>query len=323
MNETAFYKATQAGELSGIYLLHGEEELTKQEAIARAEALLDAGMKDMNHAKLRAATAPEILLAAQQVPFFDRFRVIIVLDPPEEEFKLLVEAGDKIPPETILLLVRRGKSRDTTAVKKLTVQDRVVEFPQLSQSRAMNMVSREAALAGVSIDTALTRKLVERVGTDAYSLRNETSKVLGYAGRGGTVTADMLDICVTSSTETDVFDMLNFFLRGNRKGGLAAVQTMQQNGQSALSISYFLEGRLRQMLIAKELLNAKKPPHEIVRALGGSPYAAEKSISAAKKCSLEMLRQSVIRLAEVEFQLKQGLAADSDSLFLALFSCFK
>jgi len=166
------------------------------------------------------------------------------------------------------------------------------------------------------------RKLVELVGTDAYTLRNEASKLFGYAGRGGTVTDEMLTRCVTPSLETDVFSMLNCFLRGDRKGGFFAVQTMQQNGQSALSIAYFLEGRLRQMLVAKELLEAKMPPHEIVRSLGGSPYAAEKSISAAKKCSLDMLRRAVIRLTEVDFQLKQGLASDSNSLFLALFACF-
>ena len=322
MNETEFYKSTQAGTLSGLYLLHGEEELTKQEAITRVEALLDPGMRDMNRTRLRAPLASEVMAAGAQAPFFDRFRVIVVWDMPDEDLNKLIGTSDKIPPETILLAARRGKSRETAAVKKLAAAGRVVEFPPLTRERATNMVAREAALYGVSIDALLIRKLVELAGTDAYALRNEASKVFGCAGRGGTVTAGMIERCATPSWETDVFAMLNCFLRGDRKGGLKAVETMRQNGQTALSIAYFLEGRLRQMLIAKEMLDAGTPPHAIVRALGGSPYAAEKAISAAKKCALDMLRRAVIRLAEVDFQLKQGLATDSDSLFLTLFGCF-
>jgi len=323
MNETDFYKSTQAAALSGLYLLHGEEELTKQEAVGRVEALLDAGMRDMNRGRQRAPMASEVLEASAQAPFFDRFRVIVVWDMAEEEFAKLVDSVDRIPPETILLVVRRGKSRDTAASKKLAGQGRVVEFAQLTRERAVNMITREAALYGASIDGPLARKLVELVGTDAYALRNEASKLFGYAGRGGVVTAEMIDRCVTVSPEADIFAMLNCFLRGDKAGGLRAVQIMRRNGQTALSIAYFLEGRLRQMLIAKELLDGGAPPREIVRALGGSPYAAEKSVTAAKKCSTDMLRKAVTRLAEVDFQLKQGLVSDDDSLFLVMFSCFQ
>ncbi|MCL2694893.1 MAG: DNA polymerase III subunit delta [Clostridiales bacterium] len=323
MNESDFYKSTQSNSLSGLYLLHGEEELTKQEALGRVEALLDQGMRDMNRARFRAPLATEVLAAAAQAPFFDRFRVIVVWDLADEELNKLIEARAKVPPETILLAAKRGKARDTAAVKKLAALGRVVEFAPLTRERAVSMVMREAALCGVTLDGTLARKLVELVGTDAYALRNEASKVFGYAGHGNVVTAEMLDCCVTPSPEADIFAMLNCFLRGDRKGGLRAIRIMQQNGETALRIAYFLQGRLRKMLIARELLETKTPPQTIIRELGGSPYAAEKSITAAKKCSLEMLRGAVIRLSEVDFKLKQGLATDSDSLFLVLFECFK
>ena len=78
MNESEFYKATQSRALKGPYLLHGEEELTKAEAVARVKKLLDPGMLALNCQSLQAPDAQTLLQAADQLPFFDEFRLVLV-----------------------------------------------------------------------------------------------------------------------------------------------------------------------------------------------------------------------------------------------------
>ena len=78
MNESEFYKATQSRALKGPYLLHGEEELTKADAVARVKKLLDPGVLDLNCQSLRNPDVDGFLSAADQLPFFDEMRLLLV-----------------------------------------------------------------------------------------------------------------------------------------------------------------------------------------------------------------------------------------------------
>lgn len=317
MTESDFYKATQSGTLSGAYLLHGEEELTKADAINRVLALLDAGMREMNYTRLETPDVRTLLESCKTLPLFDRFRVVLAIEADEDALAAALEA-DAIPSETILLLLRRGKARESKSVKTFAAQSRAVEFAPLTEDRAIRLVTRIAGEAEVVFAPALARELVQRVGTSGHALQNETEKLCAYAGRGAAVTKQMLDTCVVFSEEANIFNLLNLFLRGKQKEGLALLQQLQQEGQTAMSLAYFLAGRLRQMAQAREYLDAGKSVSQAAAALGGNPYAAQKSAEAAKACTAVRLQNALARIAEVDFLQKQGKKKDADALLWGL-----
>ena len=204
VNESEFYKATQSRALKGPYLLHGEEELTKAEAVARVKKLLDPGVLALNCQSLRSPDADALLAAADQLPFFDELRLILVeswdaalIEALETRGRLL-NMGDT----TIVLFVQRGEcAKGNRLLKALAAENRVVAFEKLTMERATNMLLRESALRNVDLSKATAQALVDRVGFDAYRLRNEFSKAADYAGPGGTVTVEVLNQTVTPSPE--------------------------------------------------------------------------------------------------------------------------
>ena len=329
MKETAFYRETNAKTLRGPYLLLGSEELTKQEALDRVLKLLDPGFSEMNLHRLKEPDAQTLIGAADQLPFFDAFHIVVVSDWSDADLFESLSAEEKkragiidrffALPDAIVLFVRRGDAKETNFVKLFSKRDRLVRFDALTPDRAAKFCMREAAARNTVIDDRTARALIDMVGTDAYRLRNELSKAAGYVGSGGTIDKPVLDRVVTTSTEYNAFKMLDALLAGNKKTALRMLESVLSTGkESPMGIAGFLEGRLRLMLIAREMLDRKRPRAEIVSRIGGSPYAADAAIKSAQKQSAATLQRAVAAFAEVNALTKSGACDERNALFLAI-----
>ena len=328
MNESELYKLTNARMLSGAYLFEGAEELTKQQAIDRITALLNPGFTDLNLKRLKEPDVSAVLDAVHAVPVFDTLCVTVftgfddaVLFDALEQRK----ATDALfrSEGSVVLFVRRGKGKETPFSKLVAEKGRLVSFDALTEDRAQNMVSILCARRGVRLDRPEAYELVNMVGTDAYRLENEVSKLCDYVGNGRTITRDVLRFVVTPSVEYEVFPMLNALLLGNKKTAMRMLTEAIRDGkENPLKVAAFLEGRLKQMLIAKELLEDKRPRPEILKTLGGSPKAAEMTIKNAQKFPLQKLKNAVAAFAEINARMKQGLLNEDDALILAIYRSF-
>ncbi len=326
VNESEFYKATQSRALNGVYLLHGEEELTKAEAVTRVKKLLDPGVLALNCQSLRNPDADTLLSAADQLPFFDEVRLVLVeswdaaLIETLESRNRLLKMGDT----TIVLFVQRGECPKTSRLfKALAPENRVVAFEKLTGDRAVNMLLRESALRNVDISKAVAQALIDRVGLDAFRLRNEFSKAADYAGPGGTITVAVLNETVTPSPEYDAFEMLDALLDGKRKKGYSMLLNALDSGESPLGLAGFLEGRLKLILTAREYLDRGLDARAAARQLPGSPYAAQIAVKNAQRRTAADLMRAVAAFADVDGNIKQGIYKDRDALLLAVLNTFE
>jgi len=328
MNEQELFERTNRRELCGAYLFEGSEELTKQMAVDRITALLDSGFSDLNLKRLKEPDAVAVLDAAHAVPVFDSLCVTVftafddaaLYDELKRRNALDLLFGSE---GVILLFVRRGTGRDNAFTKLFKEKDRYVLFDTLSEERAMKLCVRSCALKQVRLDRPEAMRLVNMVGTDAYRLENEVSKLCDYVGSGKTVTDAVLKTVVTPSVEYEVFPMLNALLAGNKKTAMRMLTEAMKNGkENPLRVATFLEGRLKQMLIGRELLDEKRPRPEILKAMGGNPKAAEIALKNAQKFPAAKLKTAVAAFAEINARMKQGRVNESDGLILAIYKSF-
>ena len=328
MNERELFEKTNGRTLSGAYCFAGSEELLKQQAVDRIVALLDPGFADLNLKRLKAPEPLLLLDALRSVPVFDALCVSIVTDYSDDEVFSGLEklrALDTLfaAQDAITLFVRRGAARDSALVRLFREKNRFVSFDALDEDRAMRMCMRVCANRGVRLDRPEAYRLVDMVGTDAYRLQNEASKLCDYVGSGGAITDAVLKTVVTPSVEFEIFPMLNALLAGNKKAAMRMLQeALRDRNENALGIASFLEGRLKSMLIAKELLEEKRPRAEVLKSIGGSPKAAEMTLKNAQKFSVERLRFAVAAFAEINANLKKGLTDEENGLILAICQSF-
>jgi DNA polymerase-3 subunit delta len=328
MTEKELYKQTKEKTLCGAYLFEGTEELLKQQAIDRITALLDSGFADLNLKRQKEPDVNAVLDAAHALPVFDARCVTIFTDFDDGAIFDALEKRNALSSlfrsaDAITLFVRRGKGRETAFTKLFIEKDRYVSFDELSEERAESMVKLLCAQRGVRLDRPEAMRLVGMAGTDAYRLQNEVSKLCDYVGDGGTISKDVLDFIVTPSVEYEVFPMLNALLAGNKKTAMRMLTEAMKDGQeNPLRVASFLEGRLKLMLIAKELLDDKRPRQEIIKTLGGSPKAAEIALKNAQRFPTERLKSAVAAFARINADMKQGLLNESDALLLAIYKSF-
>lgn len=329
MEEMRFFEAIRQSMLadaltvSGAYLLHGEEEYSKEQAVRQASALAGEAARELNVQRLRRPCAADVQAACETLPFFDRCRIVVVQELPGEEEAALAAYAPSVPETTVLLIVQRGAAKASSPIlKALSALDRAVEFPRCDEARATAFLKKRAASRGVSLPPIAAHRLIEMVGLDMAALESALYRVADYVGAGNPITEAALAACIMPNAEYRVFDLLSRLLAGNRREGLRMLQGMLQSGESALGLASFLEGRIKQMLSAKLLLSSGTAEPAVVKAIGGNPYAAKKTVQAARKCDEAWLRKAVQAFALVDAQLKQGLYRDNDALLLAVLEVF-
>jgi len=323
MEEMAFFKAIRDGSLSGMYLMHGEEEYSKEQGVRQCMALASDVAREMNVQQMKSPTADAVIAACEMLPFFDRIRIIVVQDMTAEEEGKLAAYAERVPDSSLLLIVRRGTAAKTGVLyKALDKSNRVVEFPRCDQGRAVSFVLKRAKETGALLDRPTAVYLVDVAGVDMASLENAVRKLAAFSN-GQPVTREAINRCITPSPEYSIFQILEALIAGNLKAGLSMLQTeLREGSQAPLQVASFMEGRAKLMLTAKQLLDARKPEQEIIRTLGGSPYAAKKTVAAARKCSLKQLKNAVIAFSDVDAKLKQGILREDDALLIAIYHAF-
>lgn len=329
MDEDVFFKAirgSSSGELllHGAYLLHGEEEYSKFQALRQVRELTDPGMREMNVDKLVRPDGAAIRAACESVPFFDRLRVVIVEDGDKATDSALVEYLPHVPDSTVLLVRVRGKVLKTAALyKAFSETDRVIEFAYYDEPKATVFIKGRAKKLGVSVTPLAAHMLYENAGPDLMSLENTLTRIADTVGLGGTITDKEIAALVAPDTEHKVFEMLDMFLDGKRSGGIRAVEEMLRDGESALGLASYITGRLKTFLTVKRMLAAGANDKDIAKTIGGSPKAAPFTIKKARRCSEEMLVRGIQAFSDVDWLQKSGAMAQNDALFLSLFEVFK
>ena len=97
MDHTRFFELQKSGEISGLYLFHGEEEYVKQSALSQLIERIDPVSRDMNVQEFEKPNADSVQLACETLPFCKHLFSpksqsmaihLLVVEPPSPGFIL-------------------------------------------------------------------------------------------------------------------------------------------------------------------------------------------------------------------------------------------
>ena len=131
LNYKDYFSKLRSGELPQALLFDGEEEYTKDSALAQLRAkVLPEGLEEMNETPLSGtASAAEIVDACEMLPFLSPKRLVVVRGSAlvqktqgaakDEGLDRLLQYLDHLPEHVVLLFFCRGKADRT---KKVTAR---------------------------------------------------------------------------------------------------------------------------------------------------------------------------------------------------------
>jgi DNA polymerase III delta subunit len=321
MDHTRFFELLKSGEISGLYLFHGEEEYVKQSALSQLIERIDPVSRDMNVQEFEKPNADSVQLACETLPFFAETRLVVCREIADSVAKQLIAYAPTMPPTTTLILYIRGKCGASLlqAAKDLK---RDVAFDRLTQQDATRFVLQRLRKRGAQIDQDTARTLVEMVGVEVHALLNELNKAADYAGTEP-ITPETLRACVTPNPEFKRYQMLDDLLAGKQVPALRALRRMlRDSSETPFGLAYFLAGQCKTMLSVRMLMDSGLREQDAGKRLGLYSGQARSAAAGAKRLTAEQLRNAVLAFSSVDYLQVTGKAPADRMLEMAVLQYF-
>jgi len=316
------YAAAAMAALKPVYLVHGDDDAKidawRARLRSRAEAEGGPGALEVFHG---ADAAPEALANALMALTFTTGTRYLLADGVESW-----KAGDldplepvlaSMPPDTVLLLVARGKvpARLVKAVEKGGGEVR--EFAAPKPWKLPQWVAERAAEAGLRLDQEAAKALVAIVGNGQQRLAREVEKLAIAAHPRMELSASEVEQLVAGETRAQVYELAEALVAGDVQRALDLAEQLRGADEPPGRLLYPIVRRLRDVHRAAELLAAGVPEKEVGAQLKMAPWLAKRTVEQARKADREGLERAICTFADLELELRGGgdLALDEDTAF--------
>ena len=239
-----------------VYLLYGDEDVLKDEAIRELVDAVVGSSRDFNlDVRFAADLTPESFHALVNTPPMLADRRAVVIRGLEQLGKrktklrdeLLRYLGSPNPTTLLVLVVAAGEERDAEIAETCTS----VELTSLAAERVPRWLQHRATTLGIALDPAAAELLLKAVGNDLSTLSRELEKLASLGG-GRSITAEDVSALVGVRRGETLFDLVEAALE--RRGAHAAQlvePVLEQAGMSGVKIISLLGTHLVGTALAR------------------------------------------------------------------------
>jgi DNA polymerase-3 subunit delta len=307
----------KAGKLRPVYLLYGAERylvLHYARAIEKAAGTAREAMHE-------GASAAEIIMACDSVPFFAQQRRLIYVNDSgllaagrKDDAEKIAAYIEKIPADTTLVFVETEVDKRTRLYK--TLKDSALECTTPEPQTLAKWITREVRSHGKAISPREIHQLTATCGTDMSNLHGEIHKLCSYAA--GDITADdILSIC-SPTTEARIFELVKCMATGRTADALRRYADMLALRESPMMVLAMIIRQLRLMCQAQAGTAAGMSPAAIASRIGSRDFIVREAASQARRYSGGKLLQALRLCQDTDMKIKTGLASQETGVEMLL-----
>lgn len=302
-------------DLKPAYLICGDDDpkidAWRSRVRRRAEAENGQGGLESFDARLDEAEAVVASLAA--LTFATGTRYLMVDDVGAWKAAAvapLIEALAALPPDTVLVLIVRGKPLKSLvgAVEQAAgeVRDHAApkpwELPKWATGRARDL--------GLRLDGEAAKALVSIAGPSQQRLSREIEKLSIAVHPEAVATVEDVERHAAGEASPKVYDLADAVVGGNAEAAIELAEELGERGERPSRLVYPIVGRLREVHRAAELLEQGASEKELAGALKMPPWRAKKVVALARGADREGLERATCRFADLEIDLRGGGSLD-------------
>jgi DNA polymerase III subunit delta len=298
-------------ELKPAYLVCGDDDakIDAWRARVRRRAEDERGPGGLESFDARQSDPGDVAGSLAMLSFETGTRYLLVDDAgawKAAELGPLEDALAALPPETVLVLIARGK-----AVKQLSkaiekAGGEVREYAAPKPWELPKWCVGHARELGLQLDQDAAKDLVARAGTSQQRLSRELEKIALALHPSAKVTTADVEQLAASDTAPGAYDLADALVAGDLRGTLAMAEQLDEHGERPTKLVWPIVRRLREVHHAASLLGAGMPDAKVAEALRGPPWASKKVIARAKKADVAALERALCVFADLEVELRGG-----------------
>lgn len=200
----------------------------------------------------------------------------------------------------------------TKLFKSLQKHAKCQEFNFLQPAMLRKWMAVEFAKNNVKIDFQAEALLCSYVGKNLWQMANEIHKLSNYvknlpAGRqGGVVTKKDVENLVRPNIENDIFKTIDALASKNKSQALSLLHGHLNNGDNCLYLLSMTAYQFRNLLIIKQLAEAKIPYAMLAKKSGLHPFVVKKSYYLCNQFTLPQLKKIYWKIFQIDSDIKTG-----------------
>ncbi len=307
------FRTPGKGDLSPVYLLHGEEELLCNEAL---QAILDVAVPSADRSfnldvvEWADTEVADIIAKASAYPMMADHRAVVV-----KGIENLKKQGDiaaltsyvEHPVATTVLIFTSAKI-DTTKNPFARIRNAgwAHKFESLREADLPEWIAGRLAAKGRTIEQDANRLLASLAGLSLRDLDQELDKLSSYAGERTLLTSADVSAVVGVSKEYNIWELQHAIARGDRARAVEILTRMVSDGNGA---PYFVVMLTMFFVSARRIHDLRRKGMRLEQAaveMGKSTYALRDPFEATNRFSAFQLEQALALLLTVDDKTKFG-----------------
>jgi len=319
MKYREFMTELERGNVALVYLLEGEEDYLKKEALKRLKKkIISPDYEDFNYERFSAesSSVSQIVESLSTLPLKGKWRMVVV-----EEVDKLSEKNQKIvaeylanPVKTTCFVAIGGKiDKRKKLYKDFLKKGKIVSFYSLYEGEVVDWVKRRVEEENKRISPAALFCIKEVVGSNRRELNNTIEKLLLYIHPRKVIEKEDVEEVLGEGAGGGVFDLTKAIRERNLAGALSILSKLLERGEIPLKIHSLITREMRILLRIKEREGRISSQEACTIIFGPRSYyppfytkIASDYTRAVRKFDFSDLIASYQYLVETEASIKTG-----------------
>lgn len=303
--------------MANIYFYFGEESLIIKNKIERLIKETRADEYNITTYDFDEVSILSILQDAMTMPFMSDKKVIVIKNPrflsseislSEKEMEALNSYLASPLESTYLIIDANNIKLDERKeiVKRLKKLPNAVETKELSEVEISGWIKRQCTVSGVDIKEDAIRAFYSMVGKNLINAKNEIDKLISYVGPSGIITTAVVDKVVVKEIQNDVFSLSNAIVDQNKPKIINIYRDLINSGNDVYYLFSLVAKSMREIYLVNTILQEGYKQADVAKMLRVSPGRAYYMVRNAKNLDLNKVKEYIIKLGDLDYQMKSG-----------------
>lgn len=320
MTQEQLKQHIHSGKFCPVYALYGEEAyLSEYYAKAIADKVCDGEMDEFNRLSFDGQDTPwdDIEQAAQALPLMAERKCVTVRNCD------IASMGDKVmpllqdpPQDTVLIFLFTAVQPSGKSAKWKSFFAAVeacggaLENKHKTEAELVRLLTKGAAKRGCALTDTNAATLVARCGEEMLVLLSELEKLCAVAGKGGTITEQLIEQAASRTLDSSVFALSKELIYGRTERALLLLSELLEQKEDPIAILAVLANAYADLYRASVAQQSGRPVAEVAKyyQYGGREFRLRNAANDVRRLSDKSVQQSLEYLAAADRRLKSSRA---------------
>lgn len=309
-------------DLNSLYLFFGEETYLIENSVKKIKTKFGELVKGINYIELDESNLSSLISEMETPPFGYEKKLIIVKnanvfgkDTKKKSVKDTGYAGNineyilenlAYVNSSIILVFIENEAEKNELFKTIDSNGIVCNFELLKPLELERRIKSICNAYGVKIDTDTTRYFMECVGTNMQDIINELRKLIEFAGNGGTIQKNDIELLTVKQIDSVIFDLTDSLGKKDIAEALRVLKNLIYMKEPVQKILITLYNHFKKLYIVTIANRLGKDALSSLNLKPNQTFLLGKYKTQAKYFSENELRLLLQKLIDLDFNYKIG-----------------